>query len=175
MHHGRYGNADALLSFCFWSRRDLRPGILLLLLLVSRLLTLLYLNCNRTATALHTPSQHIHYSTHPRIITQFIQARQSVSQSVTVNPPEQSRPTPHTSPNCRCCPSPKSSSVHTAAHHPPKPNLLSSIPVCALPVRPALHPLPVLPGTPCPVRSALLLLLEPESCPARPSMCRTSP
>jgi hypothetical protein len=159
MHHGRYGNADALLSFCFWSRRDLRPGILLLLLLVSRLLTLLYLNCNRTATALHTPSQHIHYSTHPRIITQFIQARQSVSQSVTVNPPEQSRPTPHTSPNCRCCPSPKSSSVHTAAHHPPKPNLLSSN------SRVCFACAPCTPSTPCPPWHSLPCPLCPAAAP----------
>jgi hypothetical protein len=159
MHHGRYGNADALLSFCFWSRRDLRPGILLLLLLlllVSRLLTLLYLNCNCNCT-LHCTRPPSTYTT----------ARTLGSSLSSYRPPR--------SPNCRCCPSPKSSSVHTAAHHPPKPNLLSSIPVCASPVRPALHPLPVLPGTPCPVRPALLLLLEPESCPARPSMCRTSP
>jgi hypothetical protein len=84
MHHGRYGNADALLSFCFWSRRDLRPGILLLLLLllvVSRLLTLLYLNCNRNCT--------LHCTRPPSTYTTARTLGSSLSQSIHLSSPVQ--------------------------------------------------------------------------------------
>ena len=107
-------------------------------------------------TALHTPSQH---STHPPSLpppsdqslltyTYTLSSSQSVSRSAS--------------------PAPSRQTAATAAAHPLQSKLLPIIrptyltvinSVCASPVRPALHPLPVLPGTPCPVRPALLLLL----------------